>query len=140
LEEWKYRFKIKQYRQHSEAKDADIDNPDNIRQMEALHAKCRMYANRDIFNMDKTGLFWKLSPNRILATTTSSGGKQAKDRITIALTTNADGSEKLEPWIIGKSKNSRCFKNIKNRSLLHIQYRYNKTKWITGEIYRDYLQ
>jgi hypothetical protein len=38
-----------------------------------------------------------------LATEAGSGGKKSKDRITLALTTNADGSEKLEPWVIGNN-------------------------------------
>ena len=84
--------------------------------MENLRAECEQYALKDRFNMDETGLFWKLQPDRSLATQQTSGGKKSKDRITIALTCNADGSEKLEPWIIGHSKNPRCLKHIKNRS------------------------
>lgn len=38
--------------------------------------------------------------------------RKDKDRITLALTCNADGSEKFEPWIIGKSKNPCCLKGI----------------------------
>ena len=51
-----------------------------------------------------------MSPNKTLATEKGSGGKKSKDRVTIALTVNASGSEKFEPWIIGKAKNPRCFK------------------------------
>jgi hypothetical protein len=79
-----------------------------------------------------------MSPNRTLATERGSGGKKSKDRITIILTVNASGSEKFEPWIISKSKNPRSFKNI-NMRLLGVQYRYNKTKWMTGVICQEYL-
>jgi hypothetical protein len=64
---------------------------------------CATYADQDIFNMDETGLFWKLTSNRTLATEAGSGGKKCKDRVTLALTTNEDGTERLEPWVIGKS-------------------------------------
>jgi hypothetical protein len=95
--------------------------------MKDLRELCATYPDCDIFNMDETGLFWKLTPNRTLATEGGSGGKKNKDRVTLALTTNGDGTKKLDLWVIGKSKNPRCFKNI-NRKLLRIEYRNNKSK------------
>jgi len=89
--------------------------------------------------MDETGLFWKQTPTRSLATESLSGTKQSKDRITIALTSNVDSSDRLPLWIIGKSKNPCAFKNI-NRKNLRIEYRYNKTMWMTGVICKEYLQ
>jgi hypothetical protein len=127
LEGFKTRFKIKQYVRHGEAVAVDIHNPEAIQQMNDIRGLCSNYTNKDIFNMDETGLFWKMSPDRTLVTKAQSGGKKSKDRITIALTTNADGSEKIELWIISKSKNPRCFKHI-NLKLLWIQYRNNKSK------------
>ena len=58
--------------------------------------------------------------------------------MTLAFTYNGVG-DKEEVWVIGQSKNPRCLKNI-NRRLLRIQYRYNKSKWITGIIMEDYLR
>ena len=107
--------------------------------MENLRLECLNYHPRDIFNIDETGLFWKLQPDRSLATKQTSGGKKSKDRITIALCANGDGSEKLNPWIIGRSKNPRCFKHV-NRKNLRIIYRYNKSKWMTGIICEEWLQ
>ena len=88
--------------------------------------------------MDETGLFQKLTLNRILATKAGNSGKKSKDCVTIAFTVNGDGSDNWEPWFIGKSKKPRCFKHI-NKKLLGVQYRNNKTKWITGEIMKEYL-
>jgi len=139
VEGFKKRFKIKEYVLHGEAGSADISNPVAIKQMEELRALCVTYHPRDILNMDETGLFWKLTPDRTLATQAVSGGKRSKDRITVAFTTNADGSEKLEPWVIGKSKNPRCLKHL-NRSLLRVKYSHNKSKWMTGTICEEYLQ
>ena len=67
--------------------------------------------------MDETGLNQKRTPNRTLATKSHSGTKKSKDRITIALTSNADSSEKFLPWVIGKSENPRCFKKINTKNL-----------------------
>jgi hypothetical protein len=88
--------------------------------------------------MDETGLFWKLTPDRTLATQAGSGGKKNKDRITLVFTVSASGKKELV-WCIGKSKNPRCFKNI-NQKLLRVIYRYNKTKWMTGLIMEEYLR
>jgi hypothetical protein len=140
LDRFKKRHNIKEYKLHGEGASADVYSEDAIKQMDNLRTECSTYALKDIFNMDETGLFWKLQPDRSLATRQTSGGKKSKDRITIALTVNADGSEKLEPWIIGRSKNPRCLKHIKNRQNLRIVYEHNKTKWMTGAICKRFLQ
>lgn len=139
LDRFKKRYSIKQYHNHGEAGSADVDNPAMIEQMNDVRALCATYANKDIFNMDETGLFWKLIPSRTLATEAQSGAKKKKDRVTIALTVNADGTEKLDPWVIGRSQNPRCFKNI-NVQLLRVQYEFNQSKWMTGVIMEKYLR
>jgi hypothetical protein len=139
LGRFKGRFKIKEYVQHGEAASAEVNLPERIQQMEDLQTLTTEYEPRNVLNMDETSLFWKQSPNRTLAMEAQSGGKKAKDRITLALTSNADGSEKFTTWLIGKSKNPRCLKNI-NRKMLRIIYRYNKSKWMTGIIFEEYLQ
>ena len=48
-------------------------------------------------------IFYRLEPDKTLATIRLSGCKKNKERLTIALCTNADGSHKTEPLIIGKS-------------------------------------
>jgi hypothetical protein len=140
LEGFKTRFKIKEYVQHGEASSAAVNDSNSIKSMQHVRDLAAQYGPENTYNMDETGLFWKLVPERTLATEAGSGGKKSKDRITLALTCNVDGSDKLEPWIIGRSKNPRCLKHIKNRRLLRIEYRYNKSKWMTGLIMQEYLQ
>jgi hypothetical protein len=94
--------------------------------MEKVRQLAAEYNPDNVLNMDETGLFWKLIPERTLATQAGSGGKKSKDRITLAFTISASG-KKEQVWYIGKSKNPRCFKNI-NRKLLRIEYRNNKPK------------
>lgn len=139
LEKFKKRYNIRSYAQHGESGSAETHLPDKIAQMEAVCQLCTQYELRNVLNMDETGLNWKRTPNRTLATKASSGMKKSKDRITIALTVNADGSEKFEPWVIGKSNNPRCFKNIQ-RNNLRMHYRFNKAKWMTGLIFEEYLR
>jgi hypothetical protein len=127
LQGFEERFKIKEYVRHGEAGSVAIDDPDNTKQIDDLRGLASTYAPEDILNIDESGLCWKMSPDRSLATKASSGGKKSKDRITVALTSNATGTDDIKPWIVGKSKNPRCLKNI-NRRLLRIEYRYNKSK------------
>jgi hypothetical protein len=138
LDRFKKRYNIKEYKRHGEGASAEVNTLSAIQQMDDLRFECSNYHSRDIFNLDETALFWKLQPDRSLATEQTSGGKKSKDRITIALCTNGDGSEKLYPWIIGRSKNPRCFKHV-NRNNLRIIYRNNKSKWMTGKIFKEWL-
>jgi hypothetical protein len=97
LDRFKGRFKIKEYVQHGEAASAEVNTSKAIEQMDKVRSLVAEYQPCDVFNMDETSLFWKLTPDRTLATKAGSGGKKAKDRITLALTCNADGTEKLDP-------------------------------------------
>jgi hypothetical protein len=54
--------------------------------------------------MDETGLFWKLIPDRTLATKAGSGGKKSKDRVTLVFTVSTSGKKEFV-WCIAKSKN-----------------------------------
>jgi hypothetical protein len=68
LGNFKKRHNIKEYACHGEAAAADIHNHNNIRIMEEDRQLASTYALSDILNMDETGLYWKLSPSRTLAT------------------------------------------------------------------------
>jgi len=67
-----------------------------------------------------------------------SGKKKEKFRITIAFACNADGSEKLQPIYIGKSKKPRCFKK-ESPEQRGFYYRNNKTAWMTSEIFEEWV-
>lgn len=96
------------------------------------------YADKDVFNVDETGLFYKCTPDKTLAFKNEkcSGGKHSKERLTVLMGANMDGSEKLPLLVIGKSKNPRCFKNVKK---LPVQYEANKKAWMTSEIFENWL-
>jgi hypothetical protein len=67
------------------------------------------------------------------------GKKHNKARITMLLVTNADGSEKLKPLFIGKSKQPCCFKGAdgKKRTVKQLGFEYNNNKkaWMTRDIF-----
>lgn len=55
------------------------------------------------------------------------------------LTTNADGSEKLPPFIIGKAAQPRAFKK-KTGTELGFYYRSNAKAWMTAKLYQEWIQ
>ncbi|CAB5357732.1 unnamed protein product [Rhizophagus irregularis] len=82
-----------------------------------LRERCSNYPLKRIYNMDETGLFYRLEPDRTLATKRLAGRKVNKERLSVALCANADGSHKFKPLIIGKFERPRCFKNIRIQAM-----------------------
>src|SRR5947209_14932137 len=83
------------------------------------------YEWKDIYNMDETGLFFRMEPDTTLATRQLAGKKKNKERLSVALCCNGDGSHKIKALVIGRSAKPRCFKNI-NIAHLGVMYGYNK--------------
>lgn len=82
-----------------------------------------------IYNADETGLYWKLLPRKTYVSSDvkkAHGDKVCKDRITALLCTNADGSHKITPLTIDKSKNPRPFKNF----ILPLNYTSSTNAWM----------
>jgi hypothetical protein len=78
-------------------------------------------------------------PDRGLATEQNSGVKGKKVRLTYAFTINADGSEKLPAFVIGKAKQPRCFRK-KTGQQLGFLYRNNAKAWMTSPLYQEWLR
>ncbi|GBO31747.1 Tigger transposable element-derived protein 4 [Araneus ventricosus] len=66
-----------------------------------------------------------------------SGGKEAKQRISILLAANMNGTQKLPPLFIGKYFKPICFKNVNK---LPAAYHANRNPWMTGHIYEKWLR
>ena len=99
----------------------------------------RDYALKDIYNMDETGLFYRMLPDRSLSTTDKTKGtKKLKERLTVALACNADGSDKLRPLVIGHAKKPRCFKNFNHK--LYVDYDYNAKAWMMSALFSQWLK
>jgi hypothetical protein len=64
------------------------------------------------------------------------GGKISKDRITVFMCFNSNGTEKLKLFVIGKSKSPQCFKNVK---WLPIWYITNKESWMPSDLFESEL-
>ena len=91
----------------------------------------KAYQPTDIYNAVETGLFYQLMPNKTLARKDDCAGmKKSKQRVTLLLGANMDGSDRLRPLLIGKFANPRCLKNVHS---LPVTYKHSKKVWMTNQ-------
>lgn len=110
--------------------------------MERLRELCKRYKPEDIWNDDETGCFFRALPDKSLAEEgrRCKGGKKSKLRMTVAFFVNAK-VEKEEPIVIWKSKNPRCFKNLRDkRRPTNVTYFSNLKSWMNSEIMIELLK
>ncbi|UYV79127.1 hypothetical protein LAZ67_17001185 [Cordylochernes scorpioides] len=93
---------------------------------------------RDVFNVDETGLFFKCTPDKTLAFKHEKchGGKLSKERVTLLVGANMDGSEKIPLLMVGKAANPRCFKNVKTKP---VDYANSARAWMTSYLFEKWL-
>ncbi|KAH9453174.1 hypothetical protein Pst134EA_033100 [Puccinia striiformis f. sp. tritici] len=137
LYKFKNRFHINRVELHGEAGSVDQSQAEDARKK--ILEITSGYEARNIYNADETGLLYKMPPNKSLATKTCSGLKGSKVRLTYHLCCNADGSDKLEPLVIGHAQKPRSF-GKKLASYWGYDYHYNKTAWMTATIMAPWLQ
>uniref|UniRef100_A0A2H1W5C7 SFRICE_029010 n=1 Tax=Spodoptera frugiperda TaxID=7108 RepID=A0A2H1W5C7_SPOFR len=97
------------------------------------------FTDDEIFNADETGLFYKLTPDKTLKFRGEkcSGGKLSKDRITVMVAANMSGTTKKKLLVIGKSKNPKCFKNLRS---LPVVNESNRKAWMTSDIFVKWVR
>jgi hypothetical protein len=108
-------------------------------EMKALQTVAGEYNEEDIYNMDETGLYWKMLPSRGLSVQSIPGLKKDKARISIAFCTNATGTDRLPVWFIGKAKVPRALKNV-NVNSMGGRWRSNTKAWMTTTVMGEWLQ
>jgi hypothetical protein len=99
----------------------------------------RKYEPQDRFNLDETALFFRLGPNKTLATTKQKleGLKLSKERMTVAVVVNASGDEYIKPIVISTARKHHCFGRFDPNSI--VSYFFNKTAWMTIAIFQAWL-
>ncbi|CAG8442580.1 3732_t:CDS:2, partial [Gigaspora rosea] len=137
---WVSNFKkrnfLHQYRFNGEAASAPLETLADERIK--LRQLLSQYEPENIYNANEPGLFYRMLPNQTLAQQAVSGKKRNKSRLTVLLATNATGSHKLRPLVIGKSKKPWSFKGIKI-SLLPVMYENNERAWMKSDIWEKWL-
>ncbi|KAM6401085.1 tigger transposable element-derived protein 4 [Pluvialis apricaria] len=96
------------------------------------------YQPKNVFFIQETGLLYQMLPHNTFAFKgeTCSVGKLSNERITIAVGTNMDGSEKLPLLVIGKNKSPRSFKDAES---LPVDYEANDMAWMTSEVFEQWM-
>ena len=107
--------------------------------MKALRTIAGEFQEEDIYNMDETGLYWRMTPSRGLSTQALPGIKKDKTRISIALCVNATGSDRLPLWIIGKARTPRALRGV-SLTTMGVHWRHNKKAWMNSTIMVEWLQ
>ena len=112
-------------------------NPKVVEEKRALQQEIlARFHPQDRFNVDEGALLGFNVPDRGMATKSLSGVKKSKQRITILFGCNADGSEKLPLFFIGKAARPRCFRK-KTGKELGFNYKNNKKAWMTAVFFEE---
>ncbi|EIW65589.1 hypothetical protein TREMEDRAFT_36150 [Tremella mesenterica DSM 1558] len=137
LSSTKRRLNLRSRQLHGEAgsNDAVHVEAERARVQELL----RGYDLNDIYNEDETGLCHAMTPDRGLSSTTRSGKKKKKTRIRYMFATNATGTDKREPLIIGKYQQPRGF-GKRTAAELGFHYRNNGSAWMTAVLYEEWIR
>ena len=134
LGKWKQRYNICQMNIAGEEGDVSEEVLESWN--ERLRELTRGYAPRDVWNLDEIGCFWKIMPEKSLSQKRKRcrGGKNAKQRLTVAFIVNAAGGKQC-PILIGSSKKPRCFVRLRDPSCPYgAQYFNNEKAWMTTGI------
>lgn len=96
------------------------------------------YDDKDIFNADESGLFYKAKPTKTYTVSGSRchGGKRSKERLTVLFCCNMSGTEKVKLLFIGKSKQPRALRHVKN---MPVDWTANTKAWMTKDLFNAWL-
>lgn len=137
LENFKKRHGIAFKTVHGEA--GAVDSQSLLEwQQQVLRPLLRQFSADNVFNLDETGLFWQLLPNKTMSFKGErcTGGRKSKQRITLLVGANMTGSEKFPLLVIGNSKRPRAFKNKE----IPVTYKANSKAWMTAELFEETLR
>ncbi|XP_065832947.1 tigger transposable element-derived protein 6-like [Oscarella lobularis] len=138
FEKWKTRHNIKKVTVSGESGDVSGATVESWK--ERLPNILEGYSPENVWNIDESGVFWRTLPVKGFARKAkeAKGGKQAKERLTVAFIVNASGGSESKPIVIWKYENPRCFKRL-DKSSLDVNYFSQKKAWMTGKILNSVL-
>jgi hypothetical protein len=118
--QWLNRFRTRRGLQkmllHGEGAEVDKNDPKLLSALEELYSIIVQYNLKNVYNMDETGLFFRLllrysilMPNEDISSTR--GKKKVKDCVSLIICANAFGTHKIPCVMIGKPKEPACIKD-----------------------------
>ncbi|XP_067387794.1 jerky protein homolog-like [Emydura macquarii macquarii] len=142
---WLCRFKnrhgIRQLRMQGEFLTADWNAAGEFKYAFKSFIEQHKLIRDQVFSCNKTGLYWRLLPNKFLAESSEkqvNNFKVSKDRVTLMATANANGDFRLPLVFVHKSVKPRCFANI-TMSALPVHYYSQRSTWIDKGIFSDWF-
>ena len=99
----------------------------------------KKYNPNDIFIAHETGLFFRCTPDTMLPLVGErcTGGKLAKERLTVMLVCNMSGSEKLPLLVVGRYARPRSLKYVKT---VPTEYVSNKKVWMLPMFFEEWVK
>ena len=128
-------------RMNTAGEDGDVNEKVLESWNEQAREITREYKPEDVWNMDKTGCFWKGLPDTSMNEkgTRCRGGKQAKQHNTWAFFVNAAGEE--DAIVIGRYVRPRCFASLTNNKRLYGCWYYSNNKArMTTDVIKEVLE
>ncbi|CAI5964689.1 unnamed protein product [Closterium sp. NIES-65] len=93
---------------------------------------------RGTFNLDETALWLSVLPRRTYSNSRIPGRNVSKERLTVALLVNADGSLVFRPLVISKAKRPHDFRpDYDPESLCY--WRHNAKGWMTSPLFTHFI-
>ena len=92
------------------------NDPEVLVALNNLYVIIEHYDPENVYNMDETGLFFRLLPRYTLLmpyvdVSSVRGEKKVKDRLSLVVCANCTGTHKVPCTLIGKPKSPACIKN-----------------------------
>jgi hypothetical protein len=118
--QWLSRFKVRKGLQkmllHEEGAKVNKSDPGLLAALNDLYAIIAQCDLENVYNMDETGLFFRLLPKYSLLMpdediSTTRGKKKSKDWVFLIVCANAIGTHKIPCTLIGKPKAPACIKD-----------------------------
>ncbi len=101
---------------HGEGAEVDKNDLELLSALEELYSIIAQYNPENVYNMDETGLFFRLLPRYFILMlnediSSTRGKKKVKDRVSLIVCANASGTHKIPCVMIGKPKEPACIKD-----------------------------
>lgn len=142
------RIGVKSRHLYGENSSVDLTSENIINQLKKIETLLEPYDPNDILNFDETGIYYEQQPTRTICRIPLGGSKKSKNRFTVGLLTNFDGSYKGHPIVIGKKKTPRAA--TKKPALYrkttcvgqshYVEYHSSPSAWMTTEIFLKYIK
>ncbi|XP_055835082.1 CENP-B homolog protein 2-like [Solanum dulcamara] len=123
LERFKSRYIIKSYRRFGESGSVIMKNIEN--ELSNIRSKLDQFELKDIYNMDETGLFYRLEADHSLATKQLEGRKKDKERITLAFCCNDEGIQEVGELDEGTQELNDVISNLAYRNVMDVEHLLN---------------